>query len=69
MMSRYLSPPLAAYFIDAILEYMKREVDNTKKKTTNEEKLDLLLHKQQELVHEIRHIAQSLGIPQEKIIT
>ena len=68
-MSRYLSPPLAMYFVDAILEYMKRKVNNTKKKKTNEEKLDLLLDKQQELVHEIRHLTQSLGIPQEKIIT
>ncbi len=53
-MSRILSPPLAAYFIGAILECMKREAVQKENRA---------------LVREIREIVQSLGIPREKIIT
>lgn len=65
-MSRTLSPPLAPYFEGDILEHMKREANSpTKKEVTNEEVLEATIN----LTHEIRHIAQSLGIPPEKIIT
>ncbi len=43
----------------------KRPAPETKKKVTNEEVLEATLN----LAHEIRHIAQSLGIPREKIIS